>query len=138
MNDLLKYSVGVNEYEVLDKDSSFALTYSIHHCICILVHKNKCAVLSHIDTLQNDYKEVLDKVLNDKSIYYIELFIGKDTTIEMIKKITDKIDGVYYEINNAFDNLIKNERSIGYDYNSGQYYKYDDYEEEPLIKVYKK
>ena len=123
----------INKYVILDKDNSFGYTRDLYTCVGLLVFRTNSVILSHIDTLNEKYKDVINEIINleDDEIQRIELFKGKNTTDEMINNIRKLFRDIPCDVKDAFYDLY-GKGSIGYDYNTKIYYRFDPLEEETI------
>lgn len=118
--------VGLNEYKILNEENPIAYTRDITSCIICLFHREKDAVLMHIET-NNDFIEIgnfIDILENKKNkINKVDVFVGKYTTLgnlSILKFMFHRLN-IEYSIYEVFRNQ-SNETSVGYNYNTSDYY----------------
>ena len=140
MNNLVR----LNEYAVLNKDNPIGYTYDISTCIAMLNHRENSAILSHIESNNDDNDinlQLMLEILNldDDKIIYTELFTGTNTNqynLHLVKNILHN-NRYLFEVKSSFIDLF-NQGSIGYNYNTNDYYLVDTNYDLQSVNVLKK
>ena len=119
--------VKLQKYRIANSNNPFVYTHSIHTCIGLLIHRYNSAILAHIFP-SFGFKDVIEEIKNlkDDTIRSVELYIGKDTKEESIQLIIDMFPNIDCSVKQSFVDMYGN-GSIGYNYVTDTYYKYDDY-----------
>jgi len=132
------------DYVLLNNDNPIGYTYDLYTCVAALIYRENSIILAHLEMSQKnnsvDYKSlfhILD--LNDDNILNIELFAGPKTDMNDLKLIGSLLDNyaITYEIKESFVNIY-GKGSIGFDYNTRDYYFVDENYELKEANILKK
>ena len=134
----------LHDYVILNNESPIGYTYDLYTCIALLIHRNNNSLLAHIEANEQDndidFRYLLDVLnLGKSNILKIELFPGPDTNkhnLELICLILDN-NGIIYEVKQPFIDMY-GKGSIGYNYNTKDYYLVDENYELKEAKTLKK
>ena len=121
-----KYLVGLDEYKILNSENPVGYTRDIHSCIICIFHRKEDSILMHIEAYDNmieleNFFEVISKSKN--LIENVDIFKGKYTlpgNLSIIRFVLNK-NKIKYKIHDVFTNK-SNETSVGYNYNTNDYY----------------
>ena len=133
-----KYLVGIDEYKILNKEASLGYIRDINSYIALLLHRKDSSVLINVEAydkyiaLDNLYEILSDK---ENPVLKAEIFIGPNTqkgSISILYFIFARL-GIDYSLHKAFQSL-SNEMSIGYDYNTKEYFVVTMDKSEPIFQ----
>lgn len=124
MNDI--YLANIGEYKILNEDNSLGYVRDLNTCMCLILHRKKDSVIMHIEAYENDiilddlYELLLDR---NNLVKSVDIFLGPNSNngnlsilLFMFSRI-NIVPNVYL----AFKSL-SNEVSVGYDYNTNEYF----------------
>ncbi len=122
----------LSEYVNMNKKNPIWYTYDLYSCIAMLFHREHSAILAHIEANKDLYDMDIVQMINimkliDDNIVNVELFAGPNTNpdnIDLIEKILTYND-IQFSTKMSFINMY-GKGSIGYNYNTGEYYLVDD------------
>ena len=123
--------VYLNDYAILNKDNPIGYTYDIYTCIAMLIHRKNSAILAHIESNPQDSNINIQLVLSllnmkDDEIVFVELFTGRETNkynLHLVKNILIN-NGILFDVKSSYIDIYK-KGSIGYNFNTSDYYSTD-------------
>lgn len=136
MDNLLVY---IDDYKELNEEEPIAYTRDICTCIVALIHRKKSSTLIHIEAGDNyiELENLSTLILNSKEnpILSAELFLGPKTSLGNLSIVTFILEryNIKYTIHDAFRSL-SNEYSIGYNFNTKDYYLVTMDQGNPILK----
>ncbi len=119
--------IGIDDYKILNEENPIGYTRDISTCIVCLIHRENDTVFIHIESDGNEiylenFMEFI-KPIKDNKIKNVDLFLGDYTSygnLSIIKFILHRFDIKYNEYK-VFKNN-SNETSVGYNFNTKEYY----------------